>query len=140
MNLTLAHDGECGFAAVLTINMDKKNAGLYANLFYFNKQTGKLEFICSDEIDAAGNAGLVFTHASDYTVIVDEKPMDSADAGVEDSNSEAETDNGKNSDAEIIESPHTGNVWLPNWLIVLGAVMIILGAGAVLMIKKEKRR
>lgn len=140
VNLTLAHDGEFGFAAVLTINMDKKNAGLYANLFYFNKQMGKLEFICSDEIDAAGNAGLVFTHASDYTVIVDEKPMDRADAGVEDSSSEAETDNGKNSDAEIIESPHTGNVWLPNWLIVLGAVMIILGAGAVLMIKKEKRR
>lgn len=140
VNLTLAHDGEFGFAAVLTINMDKKNAGLYANLFYFNKQTGKLEFICSDEIDTAGNAGLVFTHASDYTVIVDEKPMDSVDAGVDDSNSEAETDNGKNSDAEIIESPHTGNVWLPYRLIVLGAIMIILGAGAVLMIKKEKRR
>ena len=140
VNLTLAHDGEFGFAAVLTINMDKKNAGLYANLFYFNKQMGKLEFICSDEIDAAGNAGLVFTHASDYTVIVDEKPMDSADAGVEDSSSEAETNDGKNPDAEIIESPHTGNVWLPNLLIVLGAVMIILGAGAVLMIKKEKRR
>lgn len=140
VNLTLSHDGEFGFAAVLTINMDKKNAGLYANLFYFNKQTGKLEFICSDEIDAAGNAGLVFTHASDYTVIVDEKPMNSADAGVEDSSSEAETDDGKNSDAEIIESPHTGIVWLPNWLIVLGAVMVILGAGAVLMIKKEKRR
>ena len=140
VNLTLAHDGEFGFAAVLTINMDKKNAGLYANLFYFNKQMGKLEFICSDEIDAAGNAGLVFTHASDYTVIVDEKPMDRADAGVENSSSEAETNDGKNLDAEIIESPHTGNVWLPNWLIVLGAVMIILGAGAVLMIKKEKRR
>ena len=140
VNLTLAHDGEFGFAAVLTINMDKKNAGLYANLFYFNKQMGKLEFICSDEIDAAGNAGLVFTHASDYTVIVDEKPMDSVDAGVDDSNSEAETDNGNNSDAEIIESPHTGNVWLPYRLIVLGAIMIILGAGAVLMIKKEKRR
>lgn len=140
VNLTLAHDGEFGFAAVLTINMDKKNAGLYANLFYFNKQTGKLEFICSDEIDTAGNAGLVFTHASDYTVIVDEKPMDSVDAGVDDSNSEAETDNGNNSDAEIIESPHTGNVWLPYRLIVLGAIMIILGAGAVLMIKKEKRR
>lgn len=140
VNLTLAHDGEFGFAAVLTINMDKKNAGLYANLFYFNKQMGKLEFICSDEIDAAGNAGLVFTHASDYTVIVDEKPMDRADAGVENSSSEAETNDGKNPEEVIIESPHTGNVWLPNWLIVLGAVMIILGAGAVLMIKKEKRR
>ena len=66
--------------------------------------------------------------------------MDSADAGVEDSSSEAETDDGKNSDAEIIESPHTGNVWFPNWFIVLGAVMVILGAGVVLMIKKEKGR
>ena len=64
-------------------------------------------------------------------------------AGPSDGNGEgekAETDNGKNSDAEIIESPHTGNVWLPYRLIVLGAIMIILGAGAVLMIKKEKRR
>ena len=64
-------------------------------------------------------------------------------AGPSDGNGEgekAETNDGKNSEEVIIESPHTGNVWLPYRLIVLGAVMIILGAGAVLMIKKEKRR
>ena len=43
MNLSLAYDGELGFTAILTINMDSKNAGLYANLFYYNEQTGKLE-------------------------------------------------------------------------------------------------
>ena len=64
-------------------------------------------------------------------------------AGPSDGNGEgekAETNDGKNSEEVIIESPHTGNVWLPYRLIVLGAVMIILGAGTVLMIKKEKRR
>ena len=43
MNLSLAYDGELGFIAILTINMESKNAGLYANLFYYNEQTGKLE-------------------------------------------------------------------------------------------------
>ena len=31
MNLTLAYDGEFGFTATLTVNMESKNAGLYAN-------------------------------------------------------------------------------------------------------------
>ena len=43
MNLTLAYDGEFGFTATLTVNMESKNAGLYANLFYYNEQTGELE-------------------------------------------------------------------------------------------------
>ena len=42
MNLTLAYDGEFGFTATLTVNMESKNAGLYANLFYYNEQTGEL--------------------------------------------------------------------------------------------------
>ena len=45
VNLTLAYDGEFGFTATLTVNMESKNAGLYANLFYYNEQTGELEFI-----------------------------------------------------------------------------------------------
>ena len=44
INLTLAYDGELGFTATLTVNMESKNAGLYANLFYYNEQTGELEF------------------------------------------------------------------------------------------------
>ena len=138
VNLTLAYDGEFGFTAVLTINLDKKNAGLYANLFYFNQQTGELEFICSDEIDAEGNTRLVFTHASDYIVVVDEKPMGSADDGVADSGSEAGTGDEKSQAAGITESPRTGDSGLPIWLIVSGAVIIILSAGAVLMMKKKK--
>jgi len=36
---SLAYDGEFGFTATLTVNMESKNAGLYANLFYYNEQT-----------------------------------------------------------------------------------------------------
>lgn len=90
MNLTLAYDGEFGFTAFLTINMDKKNAGLCANLFYFNEQAGKLEFICTDEIDAGGNTRLAFTHASDYIVVVDDKVMDSEDTNVANADLEKE--------------------------------------------------
>lgn len=75
INISLAYDGEFGFTAVMSINMDKKNAGLYANLFYYNESKNALEFICADEIDANGNAELTFTHASDYTIVIDKEPM-----------------------------------------------------------------
>ena len=71
MNLTLAYDGRFGFTARLTINMESKNTGRYANLFYYNEQTGELEFVSAGQIDADGNVELEFTHASDYTIVID---------------------------------------------------------------------
>ena len=76
MNLSLAYDGELGFIAILTINMNSKNAGLYANLFYYNEQTGKLEFVSAGKIDVDGEVELEFTHASDYTIVIDVAVMD----------------------------------------------------------------
>ncbi|MGN0415386.1 MAG: X2-like carbohydrate binding domain-containing protein [Agathobacter sp.] len=78
MQISLKHEGEFGFAATLTINLEPKNKGLYANLFYFNPKAEKgpeLEFICGDKIDKKGYADLVFNHASDYTIVIDKKPM-----------------------------------------------------------------
>ena len=48
MNLTLAYDGEFGFTATLTVNMESKNAGLYANLFYYNEQTDLIALALQD--------------------------------------------------------------------------------------------
>ncbi len=75
VNVSLAYDGEFGFTAILTLNVDKENAGLYANLFYYNPGTGNLEYISSGMIDREGNAALEFTHASDYVIVVNEKDM-----------------------------------------------------------------
>ena len=126
VNLTLAYDGEFGFKATLTLNMDKKNAGLFANLFYYNEQSGELEFICADEIDSQGEVGLTFTHASDYTIIIDRQSMEPG--AVEDPVNPAAAD----------EVSATGSFPLIPGLLIALAV-IILGAAGILLVKAGKK-
>ena len=76
VKMQLAHSGEFGFEAVLTVGLEEKNAGMYANLFFFNPVTKALEFICADVIAADGKAELSFTHASDYLVVLSEESME----------------------------------------------------------------
>ena len=91
VNLTLAYSGEFGFTATLTINLNESNAGYFANLFYYNQTAGSLEFICAGEIDRSGNAQLTFTHASDYTIVIDDKVMNGADTAEEQNRENEET-------------------------------------------------
>ncbi|HEX3076014.1 MAG TPA: MBG domain-containing protein [Lachnospiraceae bacterium] len=74
-SISLSHNGEFGFTAVLSVNMGKKNAGLYANLFYYNPSTKKLELQSIGKINDSGYAEYVFTHASDYVVAISTEPM-----------------------------------------------------------------
>jgi len=129
INLTLAYDGELGFKATLTVNMESKNAGLYANLFYYNEQTGELEFICAGQIDSDGNVELVFTHASDYTIVVDTRIM---------------SDNGQagNKADETIPAPKTGYstskyAWNNTIIIIIGICIILIVFGAVFYVRKK---
>ena len=129
LNLTLAYDGEFGFTATLTVNMESKNAGLYANLFYYNEQTGKLEFISAGQIDSGGNVELVFTHASDYTIVVDAKIM---------------RDNGQadNKADETIPAPKTDDsiskyAWNNTIIIIIGICIILIVFGAVFYVRKK---
>ena len=104
MNLTLAYDGRFGFTARLTINMESKNTGRYANLFYYNEQTGELEFVSAGQIDADGNVELEFTHASDYTIVIDMAVMDGRDdetvTSTENTESEGSTEAAENTGTE----------------------------------------
>ncbi len=120
MNLTLAYEGEFGFKATLTINMDAANAGLYANLFYYNPAREELEFMSAGRIDEAGNTELAFSHASDYTIVIDSQPMDGT--------VEATNDISDN-------SSHNRYLWI---LLGAGAVVLAaLGAGYMLYRKRE---
>ena len=77
LQLSLNHNGDFGFTATLTVNLDSKNKGLYANLYYYNPKAAKgkeLEFISAGKIDGSGNADLQFTHASDYVIVIDRTP------------------------------------------------------------------
>ena len=129
LNLTLAYDGEFGFTATLTVNMESKNAGLYANLFYYNEQTGELEFISAGQIDPDGNVELVFTHASDYTIVVDTRIM---------------SDNGQadNKADETIPAPKTDDstskyAWNNTIIIIIGICIILIVFGAVFYVRKK---
>ena len=129
LNLTLAYDGEFGFTATLTVNMESKNAGLYANLFYYNEQTGELEFISAGQIDPDGNVELVFTHASDYTIVVDAKIM---------------SDNGQadNKSDETIPAPKTDDstskyAWNNTIIIIIGICIMLIVIGAIFYVRKK---
>lgn len=127
IQISLAYDGEFGFTAVLSINMEAKNVGLYANLFYYNETTGDLEFICADEIAEDGTADLTFTHASDYTIVIDEAPMDGN--GADDS-----TGTGSNN----VTTESKEDSWNPLWIIIIGAIVIVAGLGIFFIIKKKE--
>ena len=129
MNLSLAYDGEFGFTATLTVNMEPKNSGMYANLFYYNEQTGKLEFVSAGQIDSDGNVELAFTHASDYTIVVAANIMsDSSQAA--------------NNADETIPSPKTDDsiskyAWNNTMIIIIGICIILIVFGAVIFVRKK---
>lgn len=96
VELSLAHNGTFGFTAALAIRLvsgDKDSiavgnigngspqtyTGMYANLFYYDPVQRGLEFISAGRIGEDGTAELLFTHASDYTVIVSAQPMGGTD-------------------------------------------------------------
>ena len=105
VNLTLAYDGEFGFTATLTVNMEEENAGYYANLFYYNPENDTLEFMCAGEIEADGNVALTFNHASDYTIVISDTIMDGENVAAND----ATTDDSKGDDAQSGDTSVSGN-------------------------------
>ena len=74
IQISLAHDGDFGFTATLTVDLGSKNNGYYANLFYYNEDKKDLEFADYSKI-SGGKANLVFTHASDWAIVIDKEVL-----------------------------------------------------------------
>lgn len=135
VELSLAHNGEFGFSAVLSVNVKKENAGYYANLYYYNEETNRLEFIYAGEIDQDGTVQLLFTHASEYILTVDTKPAK------ENTVISAETE-------EIpVVSPvqaaafQEGGSFPIIWMIGgIGAVILVAGTGIAFVINRKKEK
>ena len=146
INISLAHDGEFGFTAVLTIQIDKMDAGKYANLYYFNEATGQLEFMCSSLISEEGEANLTFTHASDYVIVVSDATVVPDDpVALSDGTDDIAANSGNNNSTTnttdsvagaIVQSGMNSNmIWLTILLAV--AFLVIIGAVAVFARKKK---
>lgn len=68
LQLSLAHDGKFGFDAGLLLLVGTQYEGQYANLFYYNPATGKLEYSQTDKVEE-GYVYYTFSHASDYVIV-----------------------------------------------------------------------
>lgn len=130
--LSLGYDGEFGFQAVLTLNMDQKNAGLYASLYYYNEQTGEMEFICEEEIAEDGSVALTFTHASEYILVVDAKTTEQEPA-------DTETGNVQPADTGIVAAPEQEENHTAWWIFLIGAAAAAVGALAVILVNRKRR-
>ncbi len=111
VRLSLAHNGDFGFSATLFLNLGKENHGFQAVLYYYNKAAGRLETVGRSEISETGTADFLFTHASDYLVVIEKNGDNgnlSEEAGPSDDSQEA-----VQSSAPV--SPSTGekrNLWM----------------------------
>ena len=76
VQITLAHDGEFGFALTLTAPLGKENAGYWANLYHYDEAGETLNFESSAQVASDGTASLRMTHASQYAIVIDDKSHD----------------------------------------------------------------
>ena len=135
IQISLAHEGDFGFTAVLSIGLGKENAGYTASLYYYNESTGELEFICKDQIAEDGTVSLAFTHASDYVIAIDGE-QEEGDGAAEPVQPEGKDGTAGNGTA--MEKPsQEGQQWRPWWLVVAGVLVLAMGAG-VFFIRKKK--
>lgn len=141
MNLSLAYDGEFGFQAVLNVNIGSHNAGLFANLFYYNERTGKLEFICAGEIGADGSVDLTFSHASEYTIVIDAQSMEQeaaaalTDAAAPDGNG---SDAADGTDQSVTPATVEDTTTSYTWLILLAVLAALALSGIALALRHRK--
>ena len=123
--LSLSHEGEFGFTAILSINLGKDNAGLTANLYYYNESTGELEFVCADTVAEDGMVSLAFTHASDYAVVIDADSMEQeTGAG---STAEVPKTGEESTSADTTDADVNDDLWNRIWVFAFCGVLVIAG-------------
>ena len=142
MNVTLAYEGRFGFEAVLRINVGAANQGLVANLFYYNESTRELEFISAGKVDAEGFAYLRFTHASDYTIVLDEASME--EAALTDTTGAAGSDGAESaetaSEDSVKDNSDTESRAAFIWLIAFAGIAAAAAIGAVAVKKRKEEK
>ncbi len=143
IQISLSHSGEFGFTAVLSINLGKDNAGFYAVLYYYNDD---LEYICESEISSDGIAELTFTHASDYLIVIDEKPVngdnhpdnsETRDPIPPDNSDKTPPSDSSNDSASKEVNPKTGETRAPWKIMFYCSLVTVVGS---IFLKNRKRK
>ena len=72
VQITLAHDGDFGFALTLSAPLGEENAGYWANLYHYDETNKAMDFETAAEIEGDGTVKLRLTHASQYAIVIDD--------------------------------------------------------------------
>ena len=109
--ITLAHNGEFGFRADLTVNLGAEHSGSTGHLYYYDS-SGKMIYMDAGDVGADGNISLSFSHASEYVIIFEQASLNNGNdvnSGTEGKDTSSQSpDEKKNNDSGIRKSPKTG--------------------------------
>lgn len=72
---SLVQNGSLGVTATMKLAVGTDYNNKIASLFYYNKSKRKLELQSVGRVDSTGNVNLIFTHASDYVLVLDSVPI-----------------------------------------------------------------
>ena len=146
IQLSLDHEGDFGFKAVLNLYVGSQYAGKYGNLFYYDS-AGKMVYISTGLIGADGRVSLNFSHASDYLVVIDDTEMSQEDVPKEltpsintspeqgEPSQKGQAVEKKDKDKEKKASPKTGDTAQTGLYLVLA---VGAAAGLYIMRRREK--
>ena len=121
---TINHDGDFGFTANLTVQLNAADAGKTAKLFWYNTSTGDMELVDYAVINEYGEATFAMTHASSYAVCVN-TAVASATASED------------NTAAETSESVETAKKSSNAWIFIVIALIVLIGAVVIAVILKK---
>ncbi len=130
VQITLQHNGEFGFEASLKLNVGKEHAGQYGNLYYYNN--GALEFVNAAQVDANGDVSLVFTHASDYVIVLGTERT--ADSVVTEPETEEPADTDVNTNNTGTKEPADGG----NGFVIVIVILVVIAAAVLAVVAKKK--
>ncbi|MBQ3105613.1 MAG: hypothetical protein IJC59_07140, partial [Lachnospiraceae bacterium] len=125
LEFQLAHEGDFGFQALLTLSAGEALSGMIANLFYYNPGTESLEYQTETTVTQEGYVTLPFTHASEYVLIF-------AKTSMSDRNAEAE--NVAESGGVTEEETETASEKEEERTFLLPVLMVAAAAGILLVV------
>ncbi|MGN0350317.1 MAG: metallophosphoesterase [Roseburia sp.] len=123
VQISLAHNGEFGFTAELTLNVGKDYSGKIGNLYYYNNK-GVMEFKNKGTVEENGNVSLQFTHASEYAIVLTTKQ---AATTQQNAASETKTTATQTGATETVKTGDDQNV--AGYIVLVGMAGLIIVAG-----------
>lgn len=140
IELSLAHEGEFGFDAVLTVSLDIAQEGQYANLFYYNEETKEFEFMCASSVNEKKQVAFTFKHASDYVIMISDETLEKLPGEIRQEKEALEAQKEAIRKAEIAaqEAPAKEPVKAAGIIALILLMSVAIGIGVFLVYSKKK--